>query len=118
MFRKLARIMEFRECLYCYQLDNDQSILVDPNRHIRKKRLRDLSHKIRKVQLRMHNRKAKRDIPRLQAELHALNKAYDETMRGNMQRMPKKPAPPELCPVCNGRIGKGYHICKPGQWKR
>ena len=63
----------------------------------------------------MRNKKAKRDIPRLQAELNALNKAYDETWRGNFPR----PAPaPKLCPVCNGRIGKGYHICKPGDWKR
>ena len=92
--------------------------LVDPNRHVRKKRLRDLSYKIHKVQLRMHNKKAKRDIPKLQAELNALNRAYDETMRGNIQRMPKKPDVPKLCPVCNGRIGKGYHICKPGPWKR
>lgn len=108
---------DFCECLYYYQWDDDQP-LVDRNRHIRKKRLRDLSHKIYKVQLRMHNRKAKRDIPRLQAQLHALHKAYNETMRGNMQDMPKRVAPPKLCPVCGGRIGKGYHICKPGQWKR
>jgi len=91
---------------------------ADPNRHIRKKRLRDLSYKIHKVQLRMRNKKAKRDIPRLQAELNALNRAYDETWRGNFPKVPKKPAPPKLCPVCNGSIGKGYHICKPGQWKR
>ena len=92
--------------------------MADRYRHIRKKQLRDLSHKIYKVRLRMHNRKAKRDVPRLQAELNALNKAYNETMRGNIQGMPKKPVPPKMCPVCNGRIGKGYHICKPGQWKR
>ena len=92
--------------------------MVDRNRHVRKKMLRDLSRKIYKVRLRMHNKKAKRDVPRLQAELNALNKAYDETMRGNIQGMPSKPAPPKLCPVCNGRIGKGYHICKPGQWNR
>ena len=97
-------------------MDHDRP-LVDRYRHIRKKKLRDLSHKIHKVQLRMHNKKAKRDIPRLQAELNALNKAYNETMRGNFER-PSKPTPPKLCPVCNERIGKGYHICKPGQWKR
>lgn len=92
--------------------------LPDPDRHIRKKRLRDLSYKIRKVQLRMHNKKAKRDIPRLQAELNALNRAYDETLRGNFPK-PPRPAPvPKLCPVCNRRIGKGYHICKPGNWRR
>jgi len=92
--------------------------LADPNRHIKKKKLRDISHKIHKVQLRMHNKKARSKIPRLQAELNALQKAYDETLRGNMQRMPKKIEVPKLCPVCNGRVGKGYHICKPGQWKR
>lgn len=94
------------------------SSLADPDRHIRKKKLRDISIKIRKVKLRMHNKKAKRDVPRLQAELNALNKAYDETWRGNFQRPLRKPAAPKLCPVCNGSIGKGYHICKPGQWKR
>jgi hypothetical protein len=94
-------------------------LLARQDRHIRKKKLRDLNYKIRKVQLRMHNKKAKRDIPRLQAELNALNEAYNETMRGNIQGEPRRPAPPRLCPVCNGRIGrKGYHICKPGQWKR
>ncbi|WP_148680835.1 hypothetical protein [Candidatus Nitrososphaera gargensis] len=91
--------------------------MVDRYRHIRKKRLRDLNHKIHKIQLRMHNRKAKRDIPRLQAELNALNKEYNETMRSNFERPPKL-APPKLCPGCNVRIGKGYHICKPGQLKR
>jgi hypothetical protein len=93
-------------------------LLARQDRHIRKKKLRDLSYKIHKVQLRMHNKKAKRDIPRLQAELNALNKAYNEVMRGNILWAPKKPAPPRLCPVCNGAIGKGYHICKPGNWKR
>jgi hypothetical protein len=92
--------------------------LADRNRHIRKKKLREISHKIYKVRLRMHNKKAKRDIPKLQVELNALNKAYNETMRGNIQGMPRKPAPPKLCHICNGRIGKGYHICKPAQWKR
>jgi hypothetical protein len=66
----------------------------------------------------MHNKKAKRDIPRLESELNALNKAYNETLRGNIQGLPRKPVLPKLCPVCNGAIGKGYHICKPGQWKR
>jgi hypothetical protein len=93
-------------------------LLENQDRHIRKKRLRDLSYKIHKVQLRMHNKKAKRFIPKLQAELNALNKEYNETIRGNIQGAPRKPAPPKLCPVCNGAIGKGYHICKPGQWKR
>jgi hypothetical protein len=92
--------------------------LVDPNRHIRKKKLRDISQKIHKVQLRMHNKKARSKIPHLQAELNELQKMYDETLRGNLQRMPKKIEVPMLCPVCSGRIGKGYHICKPGQWKR
>ena len=66
----------------------------------------------------MHNRKAKRDIPQLQAQLNALNKKYDETSRGNFEKPPKKQTGPKLCPVCHGSIGKGYHICKPGQWKR
>jgi len=91
--------------------------LANPDRHIKKKKLRDISHKIHKVQLRLHNRKSRSKIPQLQAELNALQKAYDETMRGNMNR-PKKVEAPRLCPVCNGRIGKGYHICKPGNWKR
>ena len=93
-------------------------MLADRNRHIRKKKLRDLSRKIYKVRLRMHNKKAKRFVPRLQAELTALNKAYNETMRGNMQGEARKPAVPKLCPVCKGQIGKGYHICKPGHWQR
>lgn len=65
----------------------------------------------------MHNRKAKRDVPRLQAELNALQKAYDEVSRGNMGNVKKKVSPPKLCPLCNGRISKGYHICKPGPWR-
>jgi hypothetical protein len=94
------------------------SHLEDQDRHIRKKKLRDISYKISKVRLRMHNKKARRDIPRLQAELNALNRAYDETWRGNFERPSKKPAAPKLCPVCNGAIGKGYHICKPGNWRK
>jgi len=94
-----------------------KSVLEDPNRHIRKKQLRDLDRKIRKVQLRMRNKKARRDIPQLQAKLNALQKAYDEVWRGNIQGVPKKVVPPRLCPVCNGKIGKGYHICKPGDWR-
>jgi hypothetical protein len=38
---------------------------LDPNRHIRKKKLRDLDYKIYKVRLRMHNKKAKRDVPQI-----------------------------------------------------
>ncbi len=90
---------------------------MDPNRHIRKKKLRDLDHKIYKVRLRMHNRKAKTAVPRLQAELNALQKAYDEVSRGNMGNVKKKVFPPRLCPACNGTMGKGYHICKPGPWR-
>ena len=90
---------------------------MDPNRHIRKKKLRDLDYKIYKVRLRMHNKKAKRDVPRLQAELNSLQKAYDEVSRGNMGYVKKKASPPRLCPLCNGRVGKGYHICKPGPWR-
>jgi len=92
--------------------------LADPSRHVRKKKLRDISRKIRRVELRMHNKKAKRDIPELQAQLNTLNKKYDETSRGNFDKSPKKQTGPKLCPVCHGSIGKGYHICKPGQWKR
>ena len=103
--------------MHILSLARSAAALSDPDRHIRKKRLRDLSYKIRKVRLRMRNKKAKRDIPRLQAELNALNRAYDETWRGNFPR-PPRPVAPKLCPVCNGSIGKGYHICKPGNWKR
>ena len=95
-----------------------KTILADPDRHIKKKKLRDISRKIHKVQLRMRNKKAKRDVPRLQAQLVALNKEYDETWRGNFKRPARKPVPPRLCPVCHGSMGKGYHICKPGDWKR
>lgn len=94
------------------------SSLADQYRHIKKKKLRDISNKIRKVQLRMRSRKAKRDIPRLQAKLNALNKEYNETWRGNFQKPARKTEAPKLCPVCHGSIGRGYHICKPGNWKR
>jgi hypothetical protein len=87
--------------------------LPDQLRHIRKKRLRDLSYKIRKTELRMRNKKAKRDIPRLEAELQALRHSYDQTLRGNMPDIARKPIPPRVCSVCNARLGKGYHICKP-----
>jgi hypothetical protein len=90
---------------------------LDPNRHIRKKKLRDLDYRIYKVRLRMHNKKAKRDVPRLQAELNALQRAYDEVSRGNMGNVKKKVVRPRLCPICNGVVGKGYHICKPGPWR-
>lgn len=90
----------------------------DPNRHIRKKKLRDLDNQIRKVRLRMYNKKAKRDIPRLQAKMNALQKQYNEVLRGNLGLPKKAPEPPKLCPVCNGRMGKGYHICKPGLWRK
>ena len=92
--------------------------LVDQLRHIRKKRLRDLSYKIRKTQLRMRNKKAKRDIPRLEAELNALRNSYDQALRGNIPGIAKKPVIPKVCSVCNARLGKGYHICKPQLPKR
>ncbi|HKU50137.1 MAG TPA: hypothetical protein VJP79_09320 [Nitrososphaera sp.] len=78
--------------------------------------MRDLSYKIRKTELRMRNKKAKRDIPRLEEELRSLRNAYDQTLRGNMPGVVKdnkRPVQPRLCPICNERLGKGYHICKP-----
>jgi len=92
--------------------------LEDQLRHIRKKRLRDLSYKIRKTQLRMRNKKAKRDIPRLEAELQALRNSYDQALRGNIQGVLKKPVILKVCSICNSRLGKGYHICKPQLPKR
>jgi hypothetical protein len=87
--------------------------LANPIRHVKKKRIRDLNHKIEQVRNRMHNKKAKRDVPRLQAELNALFKEKDEAMRGNLGIPKKAPAArPRLCPRCNERLGKGYHICK------
>jgi len=86
--------------------------LANPLRHIKKKGIRDLNHKIDQVRLRMRNKKAKREIPRLQAELNALFKQKDEAMRSNLQNKLMKAAQPKLCPKCNERIGKGYHICK------
>lgn len=87
--------------------------LPDPDRHIKKKKLRDISRKIRKVELRLRNKKSKGHIPQLQTQLIALNKEYDEILRGNFQRPARKAIEPRLCPVCHGGIGKGYHICKP-----
>ena len=87
--------------------------LANQLRHIRKKRLRDLSYKIRKTQLRMRNKKAKRDIPRLEAELQALRNSYDQALRGNIPGVVRRPVLPKVCSVCNARLGKGYHICKP-----
>ncbi|MEO9320445.1 MAG: hypothetical protein ABI361_07210 [Nitrososphaera sp.] len=94
--------------------------MADPNRHIRKKKLRDLHDQIYKVRLRMHNRKAKRSIPKLQAKLVALEKAVNEVSRGNFQHLPKRTPTPRVCQACNGPISlKGYHICKPGaQWRK
>ena len=86
-------------------------LLANQIRHIKKKRIRDLNHRIEQVKNRMHNKKAKRDVPRLQAELNALFKEKDEAMRGNLH-MPKKPSPLRLCPACHERLGRGYHICK------
>ena len=86
--------------------------LADPTRHIKKKQIRDISHKIRRVQLRMHSRKAKRDIPQLHVELNSLLKQRDNIRNGNIMRTPM-PRPQRICPLCNYRIGKGYHICKP-----
>jgi hypothetical protein len=90
--------------------------LANPIRHVKKKKIRDLNHKIDQVRNRLHNKKAKRDVPRLQAELNALFKQKDEAMRGNLQ-LPERltrapPAAPRLCPRCSERLGKGYHICK------
>ena len=74
--------------------------MPDQTHHIKKKQLRDISHKIHRVQLRMHNRKAKRNIPELNVELNSLLKAagyhkkweYDEDAKNpqipkNMSRM-------------------------------
>jgi hypothetical protein len=94
--------------------------LASPIRHVKKKKIRDLNRKIDQVRLRMRNKKAKREIPRLQAELNALFRQKDEVMRGNLQEGPKKAAPPRLCPKCNERLGRGYHICKemPQEFRR
>ena len=81
-------------------------------RHAKKKKIRDLNHKIDQIRLRMRNKKAKRDISRLQTELNALFKQKDEVMRDDQQDRPVKAAEPKLCPRCNERIGRGYHICK------
>jgi hypothetical protein len=89
-----------------------QNALSDQARHIKKKQLRDISHKIRRVQLRMHNRKAKRNIPELSVELNSLLKQRDIIKNGNMMKTPKIPRSQKICSVCNCAIGKGYHICK------
>lgn len=81
-------------------------------RHIKKKRIRDLNHRIEQVKNRMYNKKAKRDVPRLQAELNALFKEKAEAMRGNLNLPKKRPQAPRLCPACHERLGRGYHICK------
>lgn len=89
--------------------------MANPIRHVKKKKIRDLNHKIDQVRNRMHNKKAKRDVPRLQAELNSLFKQKDEAMRGNLQlqeRGTRAPPAPKLCPRCSERLGKGYHICK------
>jgi hypothetical protein len=86
--------------------------LANPIRHVKKKKIRDLNHKIEQVRNRMHNKKAKREVPRLQAELNALFKKKDEIMRNNLQEGPKKPSAPRLCPKCHEHLRKGYHICK------
>jgi hypothetical protein len=87
--------------------------LADPTRHVKKKQLRDISHKIRRVQLRMHNRKAKCYIPELLVELNSLFKQRDTIRNGNIMRTPHIPRPQKICSVCNYRIDIGYHICKP-----
>jgi len=87
--------------------------LADPTRHIKKKQLRDISRKIRRVQLRIHNRKAKCYIPELLVELNSLFKQRDTIRNGNIMRTPHIPRPQKICSVCNYRIDKGYHICKP-----
>jgi len=87
---------------------------------LRKKKLRDIHHKIHKVQLRMHNRKAKTNIPFLQAKLAALEKEADQVLKGNLG-IPRKKLPPrpKVCAVCKGPISsKGYHVCKPGSWQQ
>mgnify|MGYP001771069932 CR=1 FL=1 len=93
--------------------------MASPLRHVKKKALRDLNHRIEQVRLRMHNKKAKRDIPRLQAELNALYKQKDQVMRNNLQGTPaatkaaaRHPPAPRLCAKCGERLGRGYHICK------
>lgn len=89
--------------------------MASPIRHVKKKAIRDLNRRIEQVRLRMRNKKAKRDIPRLQAELNALYKQKDEVMRNNLQSLPRAAAAspaPRLCPRCKERLGRGYHICK------
>lgn len=92
--------------------------MASPTRHVKKKAIRDLNRRIEQVRLRMRNKKAKRDIPRLQAELNSLYKQKDEVMRNNLQSLPRAaaaataPPAPRLCPRCKERLGRGYHICK------
>ena len=86
--------------------------MADPNRHLKKKQLRDISHKIRRVQLRMYSRKAKRNIPELNVKLNSLLKQREIIRNGNLMRTPNVPRSQKICPLCNYRIGKGYHICK------
>jgi hypothetical protein len=63
--------------------------------------------------LRIHNRKAKCYIPELLVELNSLFKQRDTIRNGNIMRTPHIPRPQKICSVCNYRIDKGYHICKP-----
>lgn len=86
--------------------------MSNPLRHAKKKKIRDLNNKIDQIRLRMRNKKAKRDIPRLQTELNALFKQKDEVMRDSQHDRPMKTVEPKLCLRCNERIGRGYHICK------
>ena len=59
------------------------------------------------------NRKAKCYIPELLVELNSLFKQRDAIRNGNIMMTPHIPRPQKICSVCNYRIDKGYHICKP-----
>lgn len=100
-----------RNKLYYWAVAIETS-LADPKRHIKKKQLRDISNKIRRIQLRMHNRKAKCYIPELLVELNSLFKQRDTIRNGYILRTRHTPKPQKICSVCNYRIDKGYHICK------
>lgn len=108
--RSCDKLDLLRNKLY-YWAVTTETPLADPTRHIKKKQLRDISHKIRRVQLRMHNRKAKCYIPELLVELNSLFKQRESIRNGNIMRTPHIPRPQKS--VCNYRIDKGYHICKP-----
>ena len=80
---------------------------ADPSRHIKKKQLGDISHKICIVKLRMHSRNAKRAIPQLNVKPNSLLKQIDHMKQHNHILLPNL----KICSF-NYRIHKSYHICE------